>query len=416
MERLVVRGGRPLCGEYAVPPAKNAVLPMMALSVALGGELRLLRCPRIRDVEEMAALLGTLGVKVRREGEDIRLDAGKISSFDCRHPAAGQMRSSVFLLGPLLARCKHVVLAQPGGCVIGSRPIDIHLAGLGALGVRFEWQDGVLIGNAEGARAGRYRLPYPSVGATVNLLIFASSLGEVSVFENVAVEPEILDLVALLRRCGAKIEVFGREMRVRGGVLQGAVWQAVADRIVAATLVTAVATCGGEVRLHGIGRPLLAPLWDKIENNSCHLTAWCDTIRVLSSGRGQAFSVCTAPYPGFATDMQALALAHNACAVGRAIVAERVFEGRFALARELRRMGACIRVEGRVAYVEGRRLHGARVRVPDLRAGAGLVLAALAAGGTTIIEQLAPIDRGYERIEDCFAGLGADILREREIE
>ncbi len=412
MSYLRVRGNRPLWGAYTVPAAKNAVLPLLAACVLIEDEVVLEACPHLSDIEAMLTILRDLGANAAFEGDRIRVDCRRLSKAECISPLAGCMRSSLFLLGGLLGRLGKASLGYPGGCVIGARPIDIHLSGLAAMGVEYSIQEDRLHCWATAPRGAEFRLAYPSVGATVNLVCFAVSLSGESVLENVAVEPEVIDLLHFLQKAGADLRQEGRRIVVHGGrALRGVRYRPVGDRIVAATVVAATAAVGGEVEVAGVSAEHCEALINKIAKSSCAVNAGCDRIQVRSDGRPQAFSCTTGPYPAFATDMQALALAYDSMATGQGIICERVFESRFALARELAKMGADIQVTGRTAVVRGRRLVGANTTCCDLRAGAALVMAALGAEGVSTIDNIGLIDRGYERIEQIFASLGADIER-----
>ena len=411
MSCLRIVGGNPLYGQVRVPAAKNAVLPILAACVLVQGEVLLEGCPHLSDIEAMASILRDLGATVRREQDILRVDTRGLDDYVCRDENCGCMRSSLFLLGSVLARCGRVQLGLPGGCVIGRRPIDIHLDGLAAFGVEVHAADVVLC-KATDPHPCRYRLAYPSVGATLNLVFFALSVAGCSVLDNVAIEPEVTDTLLFLCRCGARIRWRGRRIWIEGGhALHGIRYRPVADRIVAATLACAVTLCGGELELRGVQMVHLRSLLDKIAQYSCICRAECDTIRLRSSGRPKAFCCTTAPYPGFATDMQALALAFNSLAWGQSIVRETVFESRFALVGQLQRMGADITLVGQCAILRGRPLVAAKVAACDLRAGAALVVAAVATQGTTMVSGVELIDRGYDAVETIFTSIGANVVR-----
>lgn len=412
MPRLLVRGHRPLYGQYTVPAAKNAVLPILAACVCVEGEVRLVGCPRLSDVDAMLDMLRSLGARAQQQGDLISVDCSAVSGYDCTGALAGCMRSSLFLLGSVLARMGEVRLGYPGGCVIGSRPIDIHLAGLRAMGVEVRVEEGVLYCSAAHRHAARFRLPFPSVGATVNLMLFATSVEGVSEFFNVAVEPEVLDVVSFLQRAGANVVLRGTTLTVVGKKpLSGLTYRPIGDRVAAATVLVACAMTGGEVRVRGVAPIYCRPLLDKIGKSSCIRTHNCGTIDLRSTGRVHAVSAVTGPYPAFATDMQALVVAYNAVAHGHGLVREGVFESRFAIAKQLARMGADVRIVGNCAVSAGRRLRAADCTCCDLRAGAALVCAALTVDGISTIDNVGLIDRGYQHIEQVFASLGADIKR-----
>ena len=412
MSYLRIVGRRPLVGTYTVPAAKNAVLPILASCVLIKGRVTLLGCPHLSDVDAMLAILRDLGGEARQEGDRITVDCTGVAKSDCTSPLTGCMRSSLFLLGSVLGRMREASLGTVGGCVIGERPIDIHIAGLEALGVTFRSEGGRLYAEAKGAKPNTFRLPFPSVGATVNLLCFALTIEGEIVIENVAIEPEIIDLIAFLREAGAGIAQVGRTLRIVGAnPLSGLTYRPIGDRIVAATVLTSCCMTGGEVRVKGAMPHHLSPLLDKIGKSSCICVPECDTILLCAKGAPRSFSLTTGVYPAFATDMQSLALAYDAVANGVALIRERIFENRFAVLAEFAKMGADITTVGNTARVIGRRLHGADVVCCDLRAGAALVCAALAAEGITHIDHIGLIDRGYQHIEHTFAMLGADITR-----
>ena len=412
MSYLSIVGRKPLKGEYVVPAAKNAVLPILAACVLIPAPVTLTGCPKLSDVDAMLAILRDLGAEATQEGSAIVVDCKGVDKSACTSPLTGCMRSSLFLLGSVLGRMREASLGEVGGCVIGERPIDIHIAGLEALGVSFRREGGRLYAVADGKNNGYYRLPFPSVGATVNLLCYALSIEGETVLENVAIEPEVMDLIAFLRQAGADVVQVGRTLRIMGGnPLCGLSYRPVGDRIVAATVLTACCMTGGEVRVKGAAPSHLSALLDKVGKSSCICVPECDTILLSSAGHPHSFSLTTGVYPAFATDMQSLALAYNAVACGVAWVKERVFENRFAVLGELAKMGADIQTFGNTARVTGRRLHGAEVVCCDLRAGAALVCAALAADDITRIDHIGLIDRGYQHIEHTFAMLGADITR-----
>ena len=412
MSSLVIKGNRPLVGEYVVPAAKNAVLPLLAATVLIEDEVCFEGCPHLSDIDAMLSILVSLGATASQQGNCIRVDCRGIDRWECASALSGCMRSSVFLLGSVLARMGRVSLGKVGGCVIGARPIDIHLSGLRAFGVRYEEDEARLLCVAEDRHAAHYRLPYPSVGATVNLLMFALSVEGESVLDNVAIEPEVVDLMDFLRAAGADVLLEGTTLCVRGRrPMSGLRYRPIGDRVVAATLLTACAAVGGEVRIRGVRIAHCRPLTDKIGKSSCIVAPDCDTIWLRSDGRPRAFDCTTGPYPAFATDMQALALAYNSVAAGVGVVCERVFESRFALVGELAKMGADIQVVGNTAIVHGGRLRAARTTCCDLRAGAALVVAALTAEGVSTIDNVGLIDRGYQSIEQMLGALGADIER-----
>ena len=410
MAYLRVVGRKPLRGAYCVPAAKNAVLPILAASTLIRGKVTLVGCPRLADVDAMLTILADLGASTSQTGDVIEVDCTGVDKTACVSPLTGCMRSSLFLLGSMAGRMGEVSLGTVGGCVIGARPVDIHVEGLRRLGAEVEEKEDRLYVRRREGGASTYRLPFPSVGATVNLACYALSKRDTTILDNVAVEPEVVDLVNFLRAAGADVSICGRRLLIEGGKpLCGLTYRPIGDRIVAATVLIATAMTGGEVTVTGVSYEPLSALLYKLKNSSCIARVSCDTIHLCAKERPRSFSLTTGVYPDFATDMQSLALAYDATARGVALVRERVFENRFALAAELGKMGADISVFGDTARVVGRRLHGADTSCCDLRAGAALVCAALAADGISTINHIGLIERGYQHIERTFAALGADI-------
>lgn len=393
-----------------MPPAKNAVLPLLAASAMVQGKVTLLDVPDLSDIRAMLGLLQGLGVKVTTAERTVTIDATEELKSNAVLGTSA-MRSSLFLLGPLLARGGVAELGYPGGCVIGKRPIDIHLDGLRALGVMAEEREDRIVCYINGEVKGAYRLPYPSVGATVNLICLATRSNSPVTLLGFAKEPEVSDLIRFLRALGVMIEVEGDRLTVMGRATGDVVYRPIADRIWAGTMLGAVAVTGGEVVLHGINGQLLADWTAKIANKCCKITTCCDTMRVSACKEHPARHFVTAPYPGFATDLMAMAVVYNATASGMGLVKETVFEDRFGVVGELAKMGLKASIVGDTAILHGGVLHGAHVKVPDLRAGAALVVAGLAAKGETVVEGVHLIDRGYERLHDTLAQLGADIVR-----
>ena len=400
-------------GEVEVPAAKNAVLPHLAASVMIEDEVTLLDCPHLADVDAMLRLLRGLGVKVSEQDRTITLSAcGNIDPYVTN--GTDVMRSSLFLLGPLLARTGEAVIGLPGGCVIGARPIDIHLAGLRALGVEVEERADRVICRVKREVGGTFRLPYPSVGATINLICLATRARDPVTLHNVALEPEVADLIAFLLRCGVYVRQFGRTIEIYGKPKRGVRYRPVSDRIWAGTVLGAVAVTSGEVTLRGISPDLLDDWIGKIHNKCCQIQTSCDTIRVSAWGNHLSRHFVTAPYPGFATDLMAMASVYDATAEGVGSVRETVFESRFAILTQLSKMGVRSSVSGDTAWIKGGRLHGAEVVAPDLRAGAALVVAALSAQGDSLIHGVELVDRGYERFENTLTSLGAHVVRTDE--
>jgi len=414
MDYLVVEGGRPLEGEIKISGAKNSCLKLMAASLLARGRTVLLNVPRIADVFTMAEVLEYLGAIVEFEADVMSIDtAGDISS-EAPYELVRKMRASINVLGPLLARCGHARVALPGGCNIGSRTIDIHERTLEQLGVTFQFDHGFLEGTAEHLTGRRIVLDFPSRGATENLLTTASLADGQTVIENAAREPDLVDLAEFLNLMGANITGAGTSTVVITGVseLVAAEFRVGSDPIEAGTFALVAAATQGEVELLGARPNDLEIFLEKLVSTGC---AWRKTergLQVTMSRRPQATDFVTLPFPGFPTDLQPPMMAYLACSEGTSIVTENVFESRFLHVQELARMGADIRVDGHHAVVKGvPRLQGAPVRVPDLRAGAALLIAALAAEGQTLLHDIHHLDRGYENLPEKLQRAGGTIER-----
>ncbi len=403
----------PLRGEVRVQRSKNAVLPMMACAVLTREELELTDVPRLTDVDGMAALLGGIGVQVSRARGGMRLCGENLDGCRAEGVFAERMRASVLLLGPLLVRVGRACLSFPGGCAIGSRPIDLHLKGLSAMGARFALQEGCVEARTDGLHGAVIYLDVPSVGATENLLMAATLAKGVTVIDNAAKEPEIADLARLLRRMGAKISGIGQSRLTVEGVpaLHGARFTPMPDRIEAGTLMLCAAATRGDVLLRGAQAGTLGAVIAKMRECGAQVTAESAGLRVRA-GRLQGVDVETLAYPGFPTDLQAPMMALLCRAEGTSILTEHIFENRFLQVPQLRKMGASIAVRGRSAVVRGvESLHGARVSATDLRAGAALVLAGLTAEGHTTVTEISHIERGYVDLAGALRALGAPIVR-----
>lgn len=403
----------PLRGEVRVQRSKNAVLPMMACAVLTREELELTDVPRLTDVDGMAALLSGIGVQVSRARGGMRLCGENLDGCRAEGIFAERMRASVLLLGPLLVRVGRARLSFPGGCAIGSRPIDLHLKGLSAMGARFALQEGCVEARTDGLHGAVIYLDVPSVGATENLLMAATLAKGVTVIDNAAKEPEIADLARLLRRMGAKISGIGQSRLTVEGVpaLHGARFTPMPDRIEAGTLMLCAAATRGDVLLRGAQAGTLGAVIAKMRECGAQVTAESAGLRVRA-GRLQGVDVETLAYPGFPTDLQAPMMALLCRAGGSSILTEHIFENRFLQVPQLRKMGASIAVRGRSAVVRGvESLHGARVSATDLRAGAALVLAGLTAEGHTTVTEISHIERGYVDLAGALRALGAPIVR-----
>lgn len=416
MNALRIHGGRRLTGEWRVHSAKNAVLPIMAASILTGEATWLEGCPELVDVAYMADILRTLGCRIHSGDGALTIDPQGLNRHEMPDALAKKIRSSIFLLGSILARFRKATVTFPGGCEIGLRPIDLHLSGLRQLGVDVREEGGLIRCDGRHMRAGTVHFDYPSVGATENVMMAAVLLKGRTVLSNVAREPEIVDLQNLLNAMGARISGAGTHTVTVEGVerLHGVSYQPMPDRIVAGTLLAAAAATGGDVRLTNVPCRDLYAVFTKLREMGCEIDEEESAARLRAPQRLTAFQqLQTQPHPGFPTDMQAQMLALAAMAKGTSVVVENVFENRFAHAGDLNRMGANVLVNGRTAVVQGvEALYGAHVTARDLRGGAALVIAGLAARGETLVERAGLIDRGYERLEEMLNALGADICRE----
>ncbi len=417
MEKLVVNGKRKLFGEIVVQGSKNSTLPIIAAAVLCEGEIVLHNCPDLTDVTAAVNILKHLGCKIRREDKTLIIDATSIYTFEISETLMHEMRSSIVFLGALLARTGKALLSTPGGCEIGVRPIDLHLKAMRELGVKINEENGNLFCEAEkGITGTEITLNFPSVGATENVML-AASLGKGrTILNNAAREPEIKNLADFLTLCGAKIFFAGEGKIIIDGVqkLHGCEFYVISDRIVAATYMAAAAVTGGELDVLDFPVNDISPVLPVFNSCGCRITADENNLHIKAPKRLKPMgTVRTMPYPGFPTDFQAPAMAMAAVADGTAIFIETIFESRYKHVPELKRMGANISVEGSVAVVQGvSRLTSANVYAGDLRGGAALVIASLAAEGKTQIFNLKHIDRGYENIEENLSGLGAEIKRE----
>jgi len=418
MDKIRIRGGHALNGEIPIAGAKNAALPLMCAGLLTDGPLRLSNVPDLADIRMLEQLLAQHGVLVGREGEtgDMVLSATRITSTEAPYDIVRKMRASVLVLGPLLARCGKARVSQPGGCAIGSRPVDIHLTGLQALGADVDLVDGFIEASApRGLTGGVVKFPFPSVGATENVMMAAALARGETVIENAAKEPEIVDLAACLVAMGSTIEGAGTGRIVIQGRdrLYGASHRVLADRIETGTYLMAAAVTGGEVELTGTSIDLVAVAVDKMREAGVTVTGTERGIRVhRRNGPLTGIDVVTEPHPGFPTDLQAQMMAMLTVADGASLITENIFENRFMHVPELCRLGADINVQGASAVVRGvKRLSGAPVMATDLRASVSLVIAALAAEGETEINRVYHLDRGYERLERKLAACGADVER-----
>jgi UDP-N-acetylglucosamine 1-carboxyvinyltransferase len=432
MDSLKITGGVPLKGEIAISGAKNAALPILCAALLSRGTLTLTNVPALEDVRTMAKLIGQMGVSVVREGDRAVLDAASLSNPEAPYDLVKTMRASILALGPLVAHLGHAKVSLPGGCAIGQRPVDQHIKGLEAMGATVRIEHGYihaeapLVDAAKPAGAKRLRgarivTDMVTVTGTENLMMAATLAQGVSVIENAAREPEVVDLAQCLVAMGAQIEGAGTDRITVTGVdkLHGASYRVMPDRIETGTFLVAVAATGGDVTLTGARADTLDAVIDKLREAGANVTVLPGAddaqgrIHVSASGaRPKPVSIRTLPHPAFPTDMQAQFMALNAIADGTARVVETIFENRFMHADELRRLGAQIETEGNTAIVTGvPALQGASVMATDLRASACLVIAALVAKGETTIDRIYHLDRGYEHIEQKLTGVGARIAR-----
>ena len=418
MQRIVVRGGAALEGTVAASGSKNSTLALMAAGLLARGETRLSNVPRLRDVSAMLEILRALGARAEWDPDDehaVIIDASSIRSPEAPYDLVRKMRASFLVLGPLLARFGSARVSEPGGCAIGVRPVDQHLKGLRALGAKLSLDHGYVEATAARLTGGRVSFDLTTVNGTQNVMMAAALAEGETVIENAAREPEVIELAEVLLKMGAEIRGAGSDRILIHGVdsLRGIRHHVAGDRIEVGTLLAATLTTGGLVRVTGVDPSNLESTLDKLRECGGEIETDSESIRIRATAPPQALSVTTAPFPGFPTDMQAQLMATLCIAEGASVVSERVFENRFMHVPELQRMGADITLSGRTAHVRGvKRLSGAQVMATDLRASAGLVVAALAAEGETVIHRVYHIDRGYERIEEKLRTLGADIRRE----
>ena len=417
MDKLRIVGGRPLAGRVSVAGAKNAALPALAATLLTGDPVELHNLPGVRDVRTMLRVLEQLGASAESlDAGDIRVQVGRIASFEAPYDLVKTMRASVLVLGPLLARHGRARVSLPGGCAIGERPIDLHLEGLTKMGAEVTLQHGYVEARAGRLRGTRYTFPFKSVGATENLLMAATLADGTTVLGNCALEPEIVDLAALLQSMGASIAGAGTdEITVEGrSGLRGACHDVLPDRIEAGTYAVAGALLGDSVAVCRCRPDDLQPVLQQLRLTGAKIATEGDEVRVAAPERLVANDLRTAPHPGFPTDMQAQYMALMTQAHGAAVITETIFERRFMHVGELQRMGADIRIHGNACVVEGpTRLTAAQVMATDLRASACLVLAGLVAEGETVVDRVYHLDRGYERMEAKLRDLGADVERIR---
>jgi UDP-N-acetylglucosamine 1-carboxyvinyltransferase len=421
LDKLIIEGGIRLNGEVTISGAKNAALPILCASLLAETPLNLTSVAALKDIDTTIKLLDTMGVKVARDGDKVSLDASEVTSFEATYEMVKTMRASILVLGPLLARFGSARVSLPGGCAIGSRPVDLHIKGLQAMGAAIHITHGYIQASTlhlpnRRLQGARYYMDMVTVTGTENLMMAASLAEGKTILENAAKEPEVVDLAECLNKMGAKITGAGTDVITIVGVekLNGATHNIVCDRIEAGTYMVAAAMTGGEVKLYNARADLLDAVIEKLREAGAEIKVSKveNTITVKSNGKLKAVNIRTAPHPAFPTDMQAQFMALNSVAEGVAKVTETIFENRFMHVQEMQRLGADISIDGNTALVKGvEYLDGAIVMATDLRASASLVLAGLVARGETVIERIYHLDRGYEYLEEKLTKLGAKVKR-----
>ncbi len=419
MDKLLITGGNRLHGEVVVSGAKNAALPILCASLLAETPLHLSSVPALKDVGSTIKLLEQMGVKAERNADKVSLDASIIHTKEAPYEMVKTMRASILVLGPLLARFGYARVSLPGGCAIGSRPVDLHIKGLQAMGAEIHIEHGYIEATTkhlpnQRLQGARYYMDLVTVTGTENLMMAAALANGTTVLENAAKEPEVVDMAECLIKMGAKITGAGTDVITIEGVerLTGATHNVVCDRIEAGTYMVAVAMTGGEVTLRNVQTNLLDAVIEKLREAGATVTSDADSITVKSDGQLKAVNIRTAPHPAFPTDMQAQFMALNTIATGVSKVTETIFENRFMHVQEMQRLGADIDIDGNTALVKGVSfLDGATVMATDLRASASLVLAGLVARGDTVIERIYHLDRGYENLESKLNALGANVKR-----
>jgi UDP-N-acetylglucosamine 1-carboxyvinyltransferase len=416
MAKIIISGGETLNGDVFISGAKNAVLPILCATILADEPITISNVPHLHDVTTTISLLGALGARITvDDNQTLHIDPRTVDQTVVPYDLVKTMRASILVLGPLLAKFGHAEVSLPGGCAIGSRPVDQHIRGLQALGAEVSVENGYVKAKCDRLKGGRYMFDMVSVGATENVLSAAVLAKGTTILENCAQEPEIIDLALCLQTMGAKIEGIGSSTMVIEGVdrLHGGAYQVQADRIETGTFLVAAAMTGGRIVCRRARADYMDSVLLKLQEAGAHINTTADTISLDMGGRRpKAVDITTAPYPAFPTDMQAQFAAMNCMADGVGIIKETIFENRFMHMNELQRLGADIRIDGHTAVIRGvTQLTGAPIMATDLRASASLVLAGLVAQGETVIDRIYHIDRGYENIEEKFRGLGARIKR-----
>lgn len=414
MQKLAIQGGAKLNGEVRISGAKNAALPIMCAALLSADELHLSNLPDMHDVATIEKLLQQMGVSVAKVAQGATFNAAKVDKLEAPYEMVKTMRAAILVLGPLLTRFGEARVSLPGGCAIGSRPVDLHIKGLQAMGAQIHIEHGYIHATAKRLQGARICFDLVSVTGTENLMMAATLADGVTILENAAREPEVVDLALCLIAMGAKITGAGTDTITIEGVknLHGAQHRVMPDRIESGTFLVAAAATGGKITLTEARADIMENVLDKLREAGAHITVDGSHITLEMTRRPTAVSLRTAPYPAFPTDMQAQFMALNTIAEGSAVVVETIFENRFMHVQELRRLGAQIDVEGNTAIVKGcAQLEGATIMATDLRASACLVIAGLVAQGETIVDRIYHLDRGYEHIEAKLSALGAQIRR-----
>ncbi len=417
MEKIVIHGGVRLKGEVTISGAKNAALPILCSTLLTEGKTTLYNTPDVTDVKTMGRLLEMLGADIEIQDNKITIDTSSINSYEAPYEIVKTMRASVLVLGPLVSRFGKAMVSLPGGCAIGARPINLHLMGLEKMGAEIEIEHGYINMKAKKLKGTRFYFDIPTVGGTENLMMAATLAEGTTVIENAACEPEISDLASMLRKMGACIQGDGTDKIIIDGVdkLKPAEHTIIPDRIETGTFMIAAGITKGDILIRGCIPEHLDAIIEKLKETGVEILAEKEGLRARGEGKPRSVDIRTMPYPGFPTDMQAQMMALMCIADGLSVISETVFENRFMHIAELKRMGANITVKGNNAIVQGvDYLSGAPLMATDLRASASLILAGLAARGETTLSRVYHIDRGYERIEEKLAILGADIERIKE--
>ncbi len=415
MSKFIIQGGKKLEGEVRISGSKNAALPIIAATVLVKGKTTLYNVPNIQDVQTMFQIIKDIGGKVTRKNNKVIIDTSKIHTYEIPENLMRKMRSSVILAGAIIGKYNKANFSYPGGCEIGSRPIDLHLKGFEKLGINIKEEYGEIICDSEKIKGTQIHLDFPSVGATENIILAACLAEGITILTNAAKEPEIEDLVKFLNKAGAKIKGAGTDRIEIAGVkkLTEISYNIMPDRIEAGTYLVAGAITGGNVRITNANPMHIEPILNKLEEANCILEIGKDYVQIKAPRRIKSVDIKTMPYPGFPTDMQSIFGALLSTAKGTSIITENIFENRYKYVQELNRMGARINVEGRTAIIKGtKRIQGANVVASDLRGGAALIIEGLIAKGITQIDNIHYVLRGYENIEDKLKKLGAKIFIE----